>query len=502
MTGVEVIVLSVAAGVTIAAGTSYYLKRRRDKQLRKRLFGKPFSKFKQKRFDEDNGVLRSLSEWFAIVETKGLFSEGVYRISIKQQILKEMASFANQGKKIRYDKLDEPVHATACLIKKLFRDLPECLISFKLYPQLMDIQKNERDMDMWVKRMNEQLETLTYRNSKCLKRVLTHLYYLQSHSDKNLMTSKNLAVVFGPCLIFSHVPSDAMTFLNDCMDINSLVENLIIYESKILVDIQQPLSKKEQRKLDKDIVRHERIEQKRKRKEKEEAKIKAKNDKIAEDGRKSGESGRLLKRSNSLKRMLSHKKADSKTMSPRNKKLDLKTISSDSNTSDYSPRDGSSSESEEEEDDEEMRDIRARMEQGRSETIALSPEMLAEMRKNPFFVKPRNEDSPTQTEVTVDVSDDELDDMDDLLSPRSIRFADDAKIPPKREIEQYQAEEKEIVSEEVDGDVIAVKVLEDDQVSGNNDGDDGDDDDDDDDEFDFDMPPPSYPPPLPPTEVN
>jgi len=248
MSGVEVIVLGVAAGVAITAGSSYYLKRRRAKRLRLRIFKKDFSKFKSKRFDPETGVLKTLELWLKYIDSTGYLQQGVFRISARQKILKQLTQQANEGKKIKFEKFEDGAHVCAGLIKLFFREMPECLVSFSLYKEFMDIQKNENDDNIWIEKIQVPLNKLSQRNLKCLKRLLATLYHVHENAEKNLMHAKNLAVVFGPCLIFSPSPTEALTFLNDCSAINSLVERLILYSTKIRLDIKPEPTKKEKKK--------------------------------------------------------------------------------------------------------------------------------------------------------------------------------------------------------------------------------------------------------------
>jgi len=121
MSGVEVIVLGVAAGVAITAGSSYYLKRRRAKRLRLRIFKKDFSKFKSKRFDPETGVLKTLELWLKYIDSTGYLQQGVFRISARQKILKQLTQQANEGKKIKFEKFcnSEPLINKSKLTKEV-----------------------------------------------------------------------------------------------------------------------------------------------------------------------------------------------------------------------------------------------------------------------------------------------------------------------------------------------------------------------------------------------
>ncbi|XP_043189356.1 rho GTPase-activating protein 1-like [Amphibalanus amphitrite] len=140
-------------------------------------------------------VLRQCVEFLS--HPDALETEGLFRRSANVRLVHQLQSQFNHGETVQ---LTEP-HLAAVLIKSFLRELEEPLMTFDLYDEIVQVQampKSERGT--LVKSL--VLEKLPEDNYTVLKFIIHFLAKVMDRSDLNKMTSANLAVVFGPNLIW------------------------------------------------------------------------------------------------------------------------------------------------------------------------------------------------------------------------------------------------------------------------------------------------------------
>lgn len=120
------------------------------------------------------------------------------------------------GHSVTYTNPDD-VHCAAVIIKKFLRELPEPLMTFNLYDVIIASTSipdpTEKLKVVWYILRNE----LPDENFLLLKFLMEFLSEVMSHSSVNKMTSMNLAIVFGPNLMWSKSQAaslDAMAQVN------------------------------------------------------------------------------------------------------------------------------------------------------------------------------------------------------------------------------------------------------------------------------------------------
>ncbi|ORX81159.1 RhoGAP-domain-containing protein [Anaeromyces robustus] len=169
-------------------------------ESQKKLFGTTISTYGINEIDFIPAIVKScINE----VEKRGLDVEGIYRKSgnviktrnlVKAYDCGDIPDISENG-----DFPDIPVITST--LKQYFRDLPEALIPERFFETIKEII----DMDDEIEQVHQiktlVIEKLPKINYETLKFLCIHLNNVDAHSDKNLMTSKNLGVVFGPTLI-------------------------------------------------------------------------------------------------------------------------------------------------------------------------------------------------------------------------------------------------------------------------------------------------------------
>ncbi|KAG5518374.1 hypothetical protein PMAC_003171 [Pneumocystis sp. 'macacae'] len=136
------------------------------------------------------------------VEKRGMFFEGIYRKSgsASQMRLLVDAFNRNDVKNLSQSKFED-ISVITSVLKQYFRKLPNPLITYKAYKPFLEIAASNKT---WVEKLElvkDVLSILPKAHYDCLEFLILHLFRVTKHSDKNLMSSKNLAVVFSPTLL-------------------------------------------------------------------------------------------------------------------------------------------------------------------------------------------------------------------------------------------------------------------------------------------------------------
>ncbi|KAK9452607.1 hypothetical protein V1511DRAFT_507368 [Dipodascopsis uninucleata] len=188
------------------------------------------------------------------VEERGMDYEGIYRKSgVKSQIsiiqnlfehpiaateseqvstssssnLSESESIMSPERRKWEEKLREAMEGDICgvtsVLKQYLRYLPIPLVTYDAYLPFITVADMD-GMDRKLKALTELLHSLPPTHLRCLEYLIRHLSRVEKCSDKNLMTSRNLAVVFAPTLARDYSGSREIM---DAQRKNSVVQFLI-----------------------------------------------------------------------------------------------------------------------------------------------------------------------------------------------------------------------------------------------------------------------------------
>ncbi|KAM8907899.1 rho GTPase-activating protein 8-like isoform 2-T2 [Spinachia spinachia] len=168
-----------------------------------------------------------MSQAVSYLKQRGLRTEGLFRRSARVQLIKDVQRLYNLGKPVDFDEYDD-VHVPAVILKTFLRELPEPLLTFRLYGQVQDLLNVESSLR--VSRCQQMMESLPEHNFMVAKYLLSFLHT----SIVNKMSSSNLACVFGVNLLWPrHAPLalPALPAINICTEI--LVEHFpIVFGSR------------------------------------------------------------------------------------------------------------------------------------------------------------------------------------------------------------------------------------------------------------------------------
>ncbi|CAG9761830.1 unnamed protein product [Ceutorhynchus assimilis] len=156
-----------------------------------------------------------------------LETEGIFRRSANALKVRALKDVANSGQALVF----EDPHEAAVLLKKFLRDLREPLLTFELYDEIMQFQSWSKDEQL----RNVSIlvmEKLPEDNYKVLKYIIGFLSRVMERSDLNKMNAQNLAVVFGPNLVWSELVSMSLAAIGP---INMFTQFLLQHNNEIFM---------------------------------------------------------------------------------------------------------------------------------------------------------------------------------------------------------------------------------------------------------------------------
>ncbi|XP_060759083.1 rho GTPase-activating protein 8-like isoform X2 [Neoarius graeffei] len=179
--------------------------------------------------ERNNGVLIPpvMSQTVSYLKHQGLKTEGIFRRSVRVQLIKDIQKLYNQGKPVNFEQYDD-VHVPAVILKTFLRELPEPLLTFTLYNQIQDLTKMESSLR--VSRCKRIVESLPEYNFIVVKYLICFLHMVSQESIFNKMSSSNLACVFGVNLVW---PRHGGVSLSAITPLNIFAELLIEHYSAI-----------------------------------------------------------------------------------------------------------------------------------------------------------------------------------------------------------------------------------------------------------------------------
>ena len=152
----------------------------------------------------------------------GVHEEGIFRVPGGFAAVANLKKQFDYGESVDLRTHTKDPHAVAGVMKLFLREMPEPLITFKLYNQLLSLARAEsfNTMRVIVEKALPVLHLITFRFLFQFLREVTQF------NTENKMTSKNLAIVFAPNILRPAKETLAM-MQNDAKDKISVVRALI-----------------------------------------------------------------------------------------------------------------------------------------------------------------------------------------------------------------------------------------------------------------------------------
>ncbi|KAG7467970.1 hypothetical protein MATL_G00137740 [Megalops atlanticus] len=189
-------------------------------------FGVPLSLLKE-RDPGKEAVPLVMRETISYLTEQGLQTEGIFRRSANVALVKNIQQKYNSGEAVNFAELED-VHLAAVILKTFLRELPEPLLTYQLYNDIVNF--HNVDSSSQVTAIRGMLQTLPEENYASLKFLIQFLVLVSAQSEVNKMNSTNLAVVFGPNLLWGR---DAAMTLSAIGPINNFTRALLDEHSQV-----------------------------------------------------------------------------------------------------------------------------------------------------------------------------------------------------------------------------------------------------------------------------
>ncbi|VDN07555.1 unnamed protein product [Thelazia callipaeda] len=150
---------------------------------------------------EQSTVPRFIQLVTEVIESKGLDTDGLYRVSGNLSSIQRIRCQVDQEKYIALLAEDD-VHVLTGALKLFFRELSEPIFPANLAKDFIYANRLPKGEGK-LKSFDELLNRLPLINRETLKVLFGHLIRVANHADKNRMEIHNLAIMFGPSLFSS-----------------------------------------------------------------------------------------------------------------------------------------------------------------------------------------------------------------------------------------------------------------------------------------------------------
>ena len=137
----------------------------------------------------------------SFIENRGLFHEGIYRLSGQKGKIMQLRELFNNDNLNSFINPDQfTLNDVASLLKQYFRELPDALLTSERHDAFLAAVAVP-DHDAMLYKLQEVVLTLPPANLETLKRMCAHLQLITEHAESNKMGLENVAMLFGPTLM-------------------------------------------------------------------------------------------------------------------------------------------------------------------------------------------------------------------------------------------------------------------------------------------------------------
>ncbi|XP_067846055.1 rho GTPase-activating protein 29 isoform X2 [Heptranchias perlo] len=232
-------------------------------QGRLHLFGVDFT---QAAKNCPDGIPFIIKKCTSEIESRALNIKGIYRVNGAKSRVEKLCQAFENGKDL-VELSDLYAHDISNVLKLYLRQLPEPLISFRLYNEFIGLAKESHNVsdeddgkpniltahkkwstNIGIKRIlfkvKDLLRQLPQTNYNTLQYLINHLHRVAEKEEENKMSASNLGIIFGPTLIRPR-QTDATVSLSSLVDYPyqaQMVELLINHYEKIFISSLTPSS--------------------------------------------------------------------------------------------------------------------------------------------------------------------------------------------------------------------------------------------------------------------
>lgn len=155
---------------------------------------------------------------------ENMTTDGLYRASGNlSQVQKIRLEVDQNNMSVIEDSID--IHVLTGSLKLFFRELKEPLIPCTVFHRILNASSNQKK-EARTKEFKEIISSLPSCNRETLQYLLEHLLRVTDHQDSNRMHIHNLAIVFGPTLLWAPTES-THNIAAECLQQNHVIEILL-----------------------------------------------------------------------------------------------------------------------------------------------------------------------------------------------------------------------------------------------------------------------------------
>ncbi|KAI0477949.1 rho GTPase activator Rga [Xylaria cf. heliscus] len=134
------------------------------------------------------------------VELRGMEMEGIYRKTGGNSQVKIIQEGFDKNENFDISDPDMDITAVTSVLKQYFRKLPTPLLTYDIYDRVLETNSLANDAEKCTHLQNV-FNQLPRQHKDCLEFLMFHLSRVASRESENLMTPRNLAVVFAPTIM-------------------------------------------------------------------------------------------------------------------------------------------------------------------------------------------------------------------------------------------------------------------------------------------------------------
>lgn len=144
------------------------------------------------------------------VELRGMDIEGIYRKTGGNSQVKMIQEGFDKNEDFDISDPSIDITAVTSVLKQYFRKLPIPLLTFEVYDRILESNTITETTDRCA-HLRKTVNMLPQKHRDCLEFLMFHLARVASRERENLMSPKNLAVVFAPTIMRDHSLEKEMT---------------------------------------------------------------------------------------------------------------------------------------------------------------------------------------------------------------------------------------------------------------------------------------------------
>ncbi|KAG8983985.1 hypothetical protein FRB94_009703 [Tulasnella sp. JGI-2019a] len=164
------------------------------------------------------------------IDARGLFTEGIYRVSGRHANVQEMRHLVEKDEMAyEFNPQTDDVFCVSSLLKQYLRELPEPVFRFPLQERIQHTKDREEHIGSNFLLLRGKIRRLPPIHQATLRLVLEHLARVAAHCAQNKMDPKNLSIVFGTLLFGEDDVPIGTDLLSITAQKDTVLEDLISY---------------------------------------------------------------------------------------------------------------------------------------------------------------------------------------------------------------------------------------------------------------------------------